>query len=146
MLNLPTHAKPLESAPGYFVDSIGRVFSTTNWRGHGTRQMAETLNSDNYPSVRLTINGTRKHLTVHGLVAKAFLNPRPSATCEIRHLDGDKHNNFWRNLAWGTAQDNADDRARHGNTQKGAKHAAAIKHGINKSTNPFFHHARKPNQ
>ena len=117
--------------PGYRVTRDGRVFSTEhNWRGYGEREMQQTPNTDGYPSVRLTIDGKRKHLAVHRLVARAYLPPRPSPEHEVRHLDGSKTNNCVENLAWGTRQENADDRARHGRTSHGLRHSIAIKKGL----------------
>ena len=129
--------------PGYEVTPDGRVFSVaSNWRGYGKREMIQTPNTDGYPSVRLTIDGKRARLAVHRLVAAAYLPPRPSRHHEVRHLDGDKWNCAASNLAWGTRKENADDRERHGRTSRGASHSAAIKHGIQKSENPYWRHAR----
>jgi hypothetical protein len=120
--------------PGYEVTSDGRVFSVgTDWRGYGRREMGQTLNADGYPSVRILIDGKRTRIAVHKLVALYYLPKRPSLAHEIRHLDGDKLNPDSENLAWGTKQDNAADRARHGRTSKGPKHAAAIKAGMARS-------------
>jgi hypothetical protein len=117
--------------PGYEITPDGKVFSVfTNWRGYGRREMQHTLNSDNYPSVRILINGKRKRLAVYILVAWQYLPPRPSQQHEIRHLDGNKLNSCANNLAWGTRKDNADDRERHGHTSRGPRHSAAIKAGL----------------
>lgn len=103
--------------PGYEVTQDGRVFSTgTNWRGYGRREMQQDLNDGGYPSVRILLNGKRKRMAVHRLVAMHYLPPRPSPHHEIRHLDGNKLNPHATNLAWGTKRDNAADRERHGRT------------------------------
>ena len=116
---------------GYEVTRDGRVFSTaSNWRGYGRREMRKTLNASGYPSVRLTLDGKRKRIAVHVLVAIVHLAPRPSLAHEVRHLDGDKMNSAIANLAWGTRKDNADDRERHGRTSRGLRHSAAIKSGL----------------
>ena len=115
--------------PGYEVLPDGRVFSSWNWRGYGRREMQQTPNADGYPSVRILVNGSRKRMAVHRLVALHFLPPRP-AGAEIRHLDGDKTNNCSWNLAWGTRKDNADDREKHGRTSRGGRHSIAIKAGL----------------
>lgn len=129
--------------PGYEVTRDGRVWSTaSNWRGRGRRELVQDLNDDGYPSVRIMVNGKRKRLAVHVLVARHHLPPRPSPAHEIRHLDGNKMNPNARNLAWGTRKDNADDRAAHGRTSRGIAHSVAIKAGIQRSVNPFWGHAR----
>ncbi len=117
--------------PGYEVTKDGRVFSIAhNWRGYGKRELAQHLNSHGYPSVRLTIDGARKRFPVHVLVAKEYLPPKPFPDAQIRHLDGSRTNNLWVNLAWGSAKENADDRARHGRTSRGSRHGDAIKRGL----------------
>ena len=111
--------------PGYEVTTDGRVFSvSSNWRGYGIREMRASLNSDGYPSVRITIDGVRKRYTVHKLVALYHLPPKPSEDCEVRHLDGNKLNPKACNLAWGTKKENAADRDRHGRTYHMTTHEA----------------------
>lgn len=113
--------------PGYRVTCDGRVFSFGhNWRGYGEREMRQTLNASGYPSVRLTIEGLRKRLPVHRLVAHEYIGPCPNGM-QICHINGDRTDNRVENLRYGTAQDNADDRERHGRTSRGAKHSHAIK-------------------
>ena len=117
--------------PRYEVTCDGRVLSvTTNWRGYGMRELKQELNDDGYPSVRIIVNGKRKRYAVHKLVARSHLGPQPSPGYEIRHIDGNKLNNHFRNLAWGTRKENADDRERHGRTSRGHKHSTAIKAGL----------------
>ena len=111
----------------YEVTSDGRVFSYTGWRGHEMRELAQTLNSSGYLSVRVTANGRRVRKTVHGLVARTHIGPPPAPGYEVRHLDGNKFNNNFRNLAWGTKKENAADRDAHGTTSRGASHSASIK-------------------
>lgn len=114
----------------YEVTRDGCVFSLTNWRGYGRRELAQHLNDDGYPSVRIIEDGQRKHYAVHVLVAREHLPPRPSSNHEVRHLDGNKLNPCADNLAWGTQKDNADDREVHGRTSRGASHSEAIKRGL----------------
>lgn len=128
---------------GYDVTPDGRVFSlTSNWRGYGIREMKQDLNSHGYPRVRLTINGIRKSFLVHKLVAEKYLPDRPSNQHEIRHLDDNKKNNNYLNLAWGTRKDNAADRSKNGHTSKGILHSIAVREGQHKSKNKWFKHAR----
>lgn len=126
-----TTAAAVSHTPGYRVAADGRVFSVAhNWRGYGERELVQLPNTDGYLRVRMVINGHRKSYMVHTLVANAFLPARPSPLHEMRHLNGNRTDNRADNLAWGTRQDNADDRERHGRTSRGLKHAAAIKAGL----------------
>lgn len=120
----------IPTAPGYTISRTGQIFSvTSDWRGYGIREMSQTPNADGYPGVRLMIEGMRKRIAVHILMAHTFLPRRPSPDHQIRHLDGDKSNPGIDNLCWGTAKENADDRERHGKTSLGDKHAAAVRAG-----------------
>ncbi|MBZ9759448.1 HNH endonuclease [Mesorhizobium sp. CA8] len=121
-------SETVKHTPTYEVTRDGRVFSVgSNWRGYGKRELTQVLNKDGYPSVRIIIDGKRKNRTVHSLVAKHFLPQKPSIRHEVRHLDGNKLNPNADNLAWGTQKENAEDRARHGRTSRGASHSAAIR-------------------
>ena len=121
----------LKHTPGYEITKDGKVFSTeSNWRGYGKRELKQDLNSHGYPCVRIYINGERKRIPVHRLVASLYLTERPSDKHEIRHLDGNKTNNNYKNLKWGTHKENAEDREKHGNTSRGLKHSQKIKEGI----------------
>ena len=113
--------------PGYEVMRDGSIFSNSNWRGYGRRELHAELNNDGYPSVRLTIDGKRTRYAVHVIVARHHLQPKPSDHHEIRHLDGNKMNPHADNLEWGTKQENADDREIHGRTSRGNSHSKAIK-------------------
>lgn len=126
----------------YEVTPDGRVYSLTNWRGYGRRELVQTPNADGYPSVRLILNGKRTRKGVHTLVAAAHLPPRPSPEHQVRHLDGDRLNPNATNLAWGTAAENAADREIHGRTARGEPLSRAIRAGIARSSNPYWSHAR----
>lgn len=112
----------------YEITADGRVFSVdSNWRGYGRRELAQAPNDDGYMTVRVVINGKRVRRTVHSLVARTHIGPQPAPGYEVRHLDGNKLNNHYKNLSWGTQKDNADDRRRHGRTSSGEAHSAAIR-------------------
>ncbi len=112
---------PILLYPGYKADAFGHIWSVdTNWRGCGVRQLREELTREGYLTVRPTHWGTRRRRRVHRLVALAFLGPPPSLPQEVRHLNGNPVDNRPMNLAWGSRQDNADDRERHGRTARGS--------------------------
>jgi hypothetical protein len=79
--------------------------------------MSQKENSDGYMRVRITVDGKRKALFVHKLIAKFFVGPNPGGMI-LRHLDDNKPNNDYRNIAWGTRSDNALDRVRNGRVPK----------------------------
>jgi HNH endonuclease len=119
---------PAVGFPGYEVNEFGDVYSVaSNWRGYGKRKMRVTLNKYGYCRVRILVEGERRPISVHRIVAVTFKGPKPSPYHQVRHLDGDKTNNHKDNIEWGTAKDNADDRARHGRTSRGVSHSIALR-------------------
>lgn len=110
-----TEWKKVSDFEDYEVSSDGRVRRAT--KGQGTVQWQEikrhTQTSNGYPNVRLRKNGKTHTVSVHTLVASAFLGPRPDGL-QIRHLDGDRMNASSVNLCYGTAHENAADKIRHG--------------------------------
>lgn len=87
----------------YSVSSQGRVASR---RDGGWRIMRSPKNGRGYPNINLSVGGRLRNFRVHGLVATAFLGPRPSAAHEVNHIDGDKTNNAVSNLEWVTRSQN----------------------------------------
>lgn len=91
---------------------------TVSWRGQVARAggylMTQSPDSNGYPSVKLIVNGRRKRIAVHRLVAAAFLPSKPPGMNLIRHLDGNPLNSCATNLAWGDPATNAEDRGKHG--------------------------------
>lgn len=117
--------RQVPSLPGYFAAADGTVWSM---RSGAMRCLAESLDHDGYPTVRVFVPGRRrpKRRKVPRIIAEAFHGPRP-ADLQIRHLDGDPENNRPTNLKYGTALENAQDRGRHGTRLYGvACHNASV--------------------
>lgn len=81
------------------------------------RQISQYDNRGKYKTVMLC-NKNRSSRTVHSLVLLAFCGEKPEGMVS-RHLDGNKENNALSNLLYGTPQENADDRIKHGRSGKG---------------------------
>ena len=58
-------------------------------------------NTMGYPRIRVTLEGRRKYLFVHRLVAETHL-PNPQNYPHINHLNGDKGDFTLKNLEWAT--------------------------------------------
>lgn len=106
----------------YEVSNYGNVRSLTRAVPYGrhkgmtyTGRDLKLFVTNNYLSVKLARAGITKTFYVHELVMMAFDGPRPEIDerCEIRHLDGNKFNNNFSNLAYGTVKENAADRKLH---------------------------------
>lgn len=61
--------------------------------------------SNKYTRVALQIGGRKKKHMVHRLVAIAYV-PNPENKPFVNHIDGDKRNNYPRNVEWTTASEN----------------------------------------
>lgn len=68
--------------------------------------------------------GRGRAMTVHSLVALAFIGPRP-ADAVVRHIDGTRTNNVPENLIYGTSAQNTEDSRYHGTMQRGITHPGA---------------------
>lgn len=122
--------------PGYRVGNDGSVWSNkkTGRNPHGVvlpwRPLKLTLNNK-YLGVGLHRPGqASRRVFVHYLVAVAFVGPKPHPDWLVRHLDGNPLNNAAGNLAWGSCQDNADDRGRHGRNRKGLPRPVRLRRPI----------------
>ena len=71
-----------------------------------------SLRPNSYYFVTLSFNGTTHQLSVHRLVAWAFLGKQQKGM-EVRHKDGNKLNNKASNLCYGTKSDNMRDAIEH---------------------------------
>lgn len=101
----------------YEVSDTGRVRS---YHSKNPRLLRPKPRSIIYLGVELyTREGTSRFVSVHSLVADAFLaEPRSAERPVVRHLDGNPHNNVVSNLARGSHSENAYDMVRHGRHQE----------------------------
>lgn len=66
-----------------------------------------------YNTFNLCDKGKRKKVTVHRMVAEAFI-PNPDNKPQVNHIDCDTVNNYVDNLEWCTDQENKDHAVLHG--------------------------------
>lgn len=88
----------------YQVSNLGRVKSL-NYRRAGKAKILKTLERGGYLRVALYKNGKNDRLTVHRLVASAFI-PNQDNLPFVNHKDENKKNNRADNLEWCTAKYN----------------------------------------
>lgn len=107
--------KDIEDFPGYRIGNDGSVWSCLKKIAIGGGfeyvvscdwvRMHPRLGNRGYLRAHFRKNGSNFNKSVHVLVLEGFHGPRP--TSELgRHLDGNKLNNNFNNLAWGTRSDN----------------------------------------
>lgn len=103
------------------------------------RKLKPIKKTNGYMQVNLSMNGERKSIMIHQLIAEAFLN-KPSdygnGFIVINHIDGNKENNSLDNLEYTTQQDNVRKAFKMNlNKNKGYNHYKSLKltdHKINK--------------
>ena len=88
------------------------------------RELALVRKNNGYLAVTLTDGVSRPQVGVHRLVARAFIGECPIGL-HVLHGDGDKMNNHFTNLRYGTPAENIADTARHGRQRRGVSHPRA---------------------
>jgi hypothetical protein len=89
--------KQVSNFPAYEVSNRGRI-------KRGSKLIKSQLH-DGYLYVHLSREGKRRRVSVSRLVAAAFL-PNPLLLPEVNHKNGNKQDNYVRNLSWITAEGN----------------------------------------
>lgn len=92
--------KTLEINPDYAVSDCGQVMRVTNGRIR-----IPVADKDGYLRVSLSVRGRMRIVSVHRLVATAYI-PNPLGKRCVNHIDGDKANNRVANLEWATDSEN----------------------------------------
>lgn len=95
--------KDIEGYEGYYkISNLGNVKSIPR---NGTIKKEKILtpvkNQDGYLKVLLSKNGKRKSVSIHRLVANAFIKNNLNKLT-VNHKDGNKLNNKISNLEWAT--------------------------------------------
>ena len=106
----------------YSVSEFGDVRRDERIYRSAPGLVSRVVNDRGYFKVAITgDDGRHRTITVHTLVALAFLGERPAGK-EICHRDGVPKNVNYRNLYYGTKAENDADKARHGKQPKGSGH------------------------
>jgi hypothetical protein len=123
--------KPVNGYDGYYaVSNLGRVMRTgniTNNRTHVGKILCQVMANAGYLRAHLSKDKTKRIALVHGLVAEAFIGPRPPQH-DINHINGVKHDNRASNLEYVTKSGNIQHAKRMGllNPPIGGRCASAV--------------------
>jgi hypothetical protein len=77
-----------------------------------------------YLTVNLSRPGRTVRMTVHGIVAAAWLGPRPEGF-QVAHLNGVRSDNRGNNLVYASALENSRHKDEHGTLLRGERHPRA---------------------
>lgn len=131
--------KPCISFPGYSATEDGEIISHrkrgTRISGHGGTvsnidqnhcyRLRSFTTKKGYKTLNICLpNGKVRSIGVHQLVANAFHGTCPD-DLQVLHINGVPSDNVPSNLRYGTYQENADDRMRHGTYLGGSNHHGA---------------------
>jgi hypothetical protein len=102
--------KPVVGYEGlYEVSNLGNVRSVDKVDRQGQKKHGRVrkllLNQVGYLYVGISVENKKANLTVHRLVARAFI-PNPDNKPQVNHIDGNKTNNIVSNLEWVTVAEN----------------------------------------
>lgn len=92
--------KPIDGYESYLVSSFGRIYSKKS-----NRLLKPSKANNGYIGIELFNKNGSKRLSVHRIVAKAFI-PNPLELPQINHKDENKENNNVSNLEWCTSKYN----------------------------------------
>ena len=91
----------IENYQDYFIQEDGQVWS----EARGGRMLKPATSTAGYQHIILHKEKSQRTMTIHRLVAKAFI-PNPHNHPCVNHIDGDKSNNNVRNLEWCSYSEN----------------------------------------
>lgn len=88
----------------YMVSNMGRVMGVPR-RTYPGHVLSQRTNKHGYKVVCLCKNNAKRYLSVHRIVAQAFV-PNSDGKPEVNHINGSKVDNRASNLEWATRSDN----------------------------------------
>lgn len=136
--------KDIEGYQGYYqVSTLGRVRSLDRVVGEKNKPCNGMIlrwhlsGKSRYYTVNLKKDSTSRYLSIHRLVAKAFI-PNPENRPQIDHIDGNPLNNIVSNLRWVTASENQRNPISSERKRKGLLGVFRPKRGDSKKARPVI--------
>ena len=92
--------KPIPNYPNYSVTEDGKIINNKF-----NRELKPILGNTGYYQISLSNKGESRNLTIHRLVANAYLSNDENKR-EVNHINGIKTDNRLENLEWATSSEN----------------------------------------
>lgn len=89
----------------YKISNYGRVVSLANRKKQKHKLLSCFKSNNGYLRYSFWKNGKMKHFSMHRLVALHFITNTYNKA-QVNHKDGDKLNNYYKNLEWVDAREN----------------------------------------
>lgn len=107
------------SWPNYEINEYGEIRNK-----HGIRK--PYLTTTGYLYIVMRKKGLKKACAVHRLVAEAFIGNPPDGKNFVAHWDGNKTNNFYKNLRYANRSENEMDKVMHGRSNRGENFGRSV--------------------
>jgi hypothetical protein len=141
--------EPIKNYPNYQVSNLGRVKSlerkqfnnlTKTISVYKEKNISSWITKTGYVQLRLYNNGVKINLSIHRLVATAFISNPENKPC-VNHKNGIKNDNKVENLEWCTGSENM----KHAYKTRLQLPVCGIKHGLSKLTQKDVLEIKKSN-
>jgi hypothetical protein len=98
--------KQIKEYPNYYINNVGDIISDKRLKNvFKSLTPIISKNGNGYRVVTLTNFKNPKHFMVHRLVADYFISNQHDGL-QINHKDGNRLNNYYKNLEWCTGKEN----------------------------------------
>jgi predicted XRE-type DNA-binding protein len=121
----------------YLITENGDIIST-NYKCTGkNKTLKQNVSYNGYACIGLFDGKKQRQFRISRLVATVFIGPPPTLIHQVNHKDGNKKNNYYKNLEWCTYYENHNHAItnnlriniceKHGNAKLNNKQVIAIK-------------------
>ena len=85
----------------YYISDYGRAKSVDKLTGKENLLKGSVLKTTGHRTLNLRLKGNKnQHIYIHKFVAEQFVEKDSEDQCFAVHIDGNKKNNHWSNIAW----------------------------------------------